>query len=362
MYGPIIKMMRKGGFVACTDVDEAKAKAFADEYGVERVYASIADLLRDPGVRGVVLATPPFLHAEHTELAARAGKHVFCEKPMARTVSECDEMIGSCEGAGVILAIGQMRRFHKVNRLAKRLIDEGRLGRVFLVRMEWDDPDASGANSNKGYRASFASMGGILQDRAPHTVDLACWWIGSPPASVSAAVRSIAGSRFNEDMVSCTVEHENGAISVFNSTSVSNTPWREEHRIYGTKGTLVITADRLPSISIEPPRMLLYTNGRGRGNCDISDVTPYNELANTDDEQAAHNQYLLELEDFAEAIARGTQPGVGGAEGRLPVEVTNAAYISASTGRKVPLPLTETMDYEGFFRGLLSQPGNHIDG
>lgn len=93
MYGPVIRFMQKGRFIACADVDEAKAKAFANEYGIPRVYGDVAEVLRDTDVRGVVLATPPSLHPQHTVMAARAGKHVFCEKPMARTMVDCHRLI-----------------------------------------------------------------------------------------------------------------------------------------------------------------------------------------------------------------------------------------------------------------------------
>lgn len=269
-------------------------------------------------------------------------------------------MIEACRAGGVILAIGHMRRFNKAFRLAKRLISDGALGQIALIRSQWDDPDPAGYYTNRGYRASVSSLGGLFQDRGTHVSDLATWWTDSAPTTVSACIRAIAKARVNEDMVCCTIEYRNGAISTFESTSISNTPWREEHRIFGTDGTLVIRAERLPSISTEPPRMLLYRNARKRGNCEIADVTPYNELSNIDDEQAAHNNYLLELEDFAGSVAEGRSPEVSGVEGRSAIEVVNAAYISAARAEKVSIPLEEAVDLQDLFRRLVEQPGNHI--
>ena len=104
------------------------AEPFAREVGARRWFPSWRDLVADPEIDAVYVATPVRFHAEQTIAAAAAGKHVLCEKPMAMDVAECDRMIAACQAAGVTLGIAYYRRFYPVVARVKQLIDAGEIG------------------------------------------------------------------------------------------------------------------------------------------------------------------------------------------------------------------------------------------
>ena len=107
---------RKCEFVAVARAHAAQAEAFAAEFGAATSYADWRDMIVDPAVDAVYVATPVHLHAEQTIAAAEAGKHVLCEKPMALDVAECDRMIAACRAHGVRLGIAYYRHFYPVVR------------------------------------------------------------------------------------------------------------------------------------------------------------------------------------------------------------------------------------------------------
>ena len=117
----------------CDPVEES-LKAAQLETGVEKVYTDYRDALADPEIDAVVIVTPTGLHREIVVAAANAGKHVFCEKPMATDANECDEMIEACRKNNVKLQLGFMRRFDKSFRRGKEIIDSGKIGDVTLVK------------------------------------------------------------------------------------------------------------------------------------------------------------------------------------------------------------------------------------
>ena len=112
MYMPMFRYLDNGEFVAAVDIAKEKAEKARDVYGAKRAYTSIDEMLLDAEIDGVIVATPHYLHAEHVVKIAEAGKHVLCEKPMARTIDECDRMIDASERNGLILMPAHMKRFN----------------------------------------------------------------------------------------------------------------------------------------------------------------------------------------------------------------------------------------------------------
>ena len=117
MYMPMFRYLENGEFIAAVDIIREKAERARDLYGAKAVYASIDEMLLDDRIDGVIIVTPHDLHAEHAVKIAAAGKHVLCEKPMARTIEECDRMIEACERNSVMLMPAHMKRFNRCFRL-----------------------------------------------------------------------------------------------------------------------------------------------------------------------------------------------------------------------------------------------------
>ena len=137
-------------FVAVARADASRAAEFADEFGAARSYADWHDLIVDPDVHAVYVATPVHLHAEQTIAAAEAGKHVLCEKPMALDVAGCDRMIAACRANDVRLGVAYYRHFYPVVLRIKDLLAAGEIGDPVYAQInafEWvdlpaDDPRA----------------------------------------------------------------------------------------------------------------------------------------------------------------------------------------------------------------------------
>src|SRR5579883_2066341 len=163
--------------VVVCDADRNRAAAAQQRYRVPAVATDYREALSVPGVDAVAICTPPASHCEIATAAARRGKHVLLEKPMARNVAECDEIAAAARQHGIALMVGHEKRFHLACDRIRRLIAEGTLGRVFYLDVHW------GASVKlaperlipEGYRESYAWRwtdptvgGGILQDHLPN--------------------------------------------------------------------------------------------------------------------------------------------------------------------------------------------------
>ena len=136
-FAPSLCNSEEAELVAVCRRDKGKARNFAEQFGGCSHYDSAEDLLADEEVEAVVVATPTDTHRDYTVLAAERGKHVICEKPMARDAAECRQMVEACQKAGVKLAVAYRRRLFPQVLKAKALIAEGRIGRVVSVRTHY---------------------------------------------------------------------------------------------------------------------------------------------------------------------------------------------------------------------------------
>ena len=137
---PAIKEAKDTQLVAVLSRDRARATAFAEDHGIERSYDSLDELLRDPEVDVVYVASPNAHHALQTIKAAEAGKHVFCEKPMASTLGECRSMVEACEKHGVKLGLGLQFRQHPAHRKAREIVASGELGQLVFANAQVELP------------------------------------------------------------------------------------------------------------------------------------------------------------------------------------------------------------------------------
>ena len=357
MYGPILRYLTKGKVVAAVDPDRNKAQWAHDFYGVPEVYESLDEMLSRTRVDAALVASPVFAHRDNVVDLARAGVHVMCEKPMARTIEECDTMAQACQEAGVVLLIAFMKRYNKCFLKATEMIQAGELGDVYQVRAEWSFyhptlPGPREGNARPNWRSSLGAWGGAFQDHGSHTIDLARWWLGDVE-SVNGEIRILdRDHRQVEDYVVAMLRHKSGGVSIHHQTHLRQGGHLEYYEISGTRGRLEIFHD-LPSpsfISMEPFRMFLWTELSRR-----EEVTPINH-PNRDIEQMRNLQYLKELEHFCDCVRNGTAPRTTAAEGRAAIEAITAAYISSWKDRRVCLPLKETPDLEAGFKAMLETP------
>jgi predicted dehydrogenase len=166
---------------AVADIDADRARRLAGQLGVGQWHDNPEDLLARSGVRAVVIATPSHSHREQVTLAARAGKDILCEKPLALTLEDTDRAIAEASRAGVRLQVGFMRRTQRAYREVHEAIRRGWLGRPVLFRSTQRDPDAPPAAF-----CDPAVSGGIFVDMGIHEFDLARWLLEDEVESVHA--------------------------------------------------------------------------------------------------------------------------------------------------------------------------------
>ena len=154
----------------------AEAEPLAAELGA-RIAPDALSLCASDDVDLVVVASPTYRHAEHVIAAAQAGKHVFCEKPIARTLDDARTMVRACGEAGVQLAIGHVVRFFPEYRRAKELLDSGALGRAALATLTRGTVSVGAA---RAWYLDPAKSGGVVLDLMLHDLDVIRWWFGEP--------------------------------------------------------------------------------------------------------------------------------------------------------------------------------------
>ncbi len=312
--------------VAVVDRDPDRLCAFADQEGV-RCYHDYEEFLRCDDVDVVAICTPHDLHLPMTVAAAAAGKHVLCEKPMARSVAECDEMIAACEQAGVSLGVVFQSRFERLTRALKAGIEAGELGRLL-----WCSANTVWFRSDEYYRSApwrgtwAHEGGGVLINQAIHTLD-ALLWTGGTPARVTARMGTLNHAIEVEDAAGALLEYPDGRLGLVQAMTIAYPGYPERLEFYGTRGTAVFHKGqarlewRLSDPKVDRMDEAEVSSGASRP-MDIS--------------AAGH---IALYHDFVSALAEGRSPLIDGAEGRRSVELVEAIYRSARTGAPVDLPV-----------------------
>ncbi len=342
MYQPAVKHVPGLQIVAAADPNPNALQNAREQLGAEQLFASVAEMLRSVKLDGVIVASPPFCHLEHTRAAAAAGLPVLSEKPMARTVAEAQAMVEACRQAGVLLMVGFNRRFLSPLWTATEMIRAGELGEIFATECIW----TSWTLQPSGWRDTAQCLGGVFQDHGSHSIDLAAQWLGSPAQSVFAHAQRI-GPREVEDHMTALVTHANGRTSLHVHSRASHRPVSEVYRICGTKGTLEL--DYTGDWAFLAPgswRMELFRDGQAKPLA-LTSRRPNDELAGVIADGAYG--YYAELKLFAEAIRAGqTSASPSGEEGAATVAAVSAAFLSASEHRVVPVAEAGRFDEQAF--------------
>ena len=297
-----------------------KARAVAAAYGVEprSVYSyDDFDRIRDnPDVQVVYVILPNALHRDWTIRAARAGKHVFCEKPMAVTPEDCRAMIGACREAGRKLMVAYRAQFEPHSMLARQMIREGRIGTVRSVSgehgrmLELDKP-----RDQWRARRELAG-GGSLYDIGIYNINSARFLLGEEPVEVTATLRDPDDPRVSVEVnVDWTMRFASGTRAVFNSSyGYKNT---KRLQVMGTEGTIELD----PATEYYGNRLLL----KKEQSVEQREIRPT-------------NQFAAEMDHFAECVMRNRTPQTPGEEGLRDVQIMQAIYEAARTGRPVAVP------------------------
>jgi len=238
--------------VAVCDIDEDAARTAAAQYDVPAVYTDWRDLVADDDVDAVAVLLPHHLHREPAVAAARAGKHVLCEKPMATALADCDAMIAAADEAGAVLMIAQILRFRPANIRARELIADGAIGEVRNVLRRR-------LGKSEDFRSEWArhpeqAGGWVLYGYGSHEVDMILWLTGSEAGEVFAQARR--NNDYWNDVDEITVQMALSAGGMATYQHSLNCPWGAwECLVIGTEGAMMVdsAAVRLADRVIDAP-------------------------------------------------------------------------------------------------------------
>jgi predicted dehydrogenase len=297
-------------------VDVEKARKLAHQYDLA-LFGSYEELLQQVDV--VDICTPTHLHHAHVLQAAAAGKHIICEKPLALTVAEAQEMVTVCEKAGVKLLVAHVVRFFPEYAQAKFAVDRGEIGNVAVVRLTRASFQPKMAEGN--WFLDFSKSGGMLLDLMIHDFDYARWVAGEVESVFAKSVRSAAPDSPNDYGIAI-LRHTNGAISNVEGGWAYPPPmFRTALEIAGDAGLIEHPAEGSKPLGV----YLKQTPGS-----DSPDVgLPMSPLL--------EDPYTTQVKHFHDVLTKGIPSRVTAQDGLAAVKIARAAIMSAQTGRQVKL-------------------------
>jgi len=312
---------------AVCDIVSERATEAGNRYSVP-AFESFDEMLASVQCDAVALCTPSGLHPKQGIVAARAGKHVICEKPMAISLQDADALVRECDAAGVQLFVVKQNRLNPAIQLLRRAIDRGRFGRIYLANttVRWTRPQEY--YDQAPWRGTWELDGGAIMNQASHYVDLIQWLVG-PVESVIAKTATLARRIEAEDTGIAVLKFRSGALGVIEVTMLTYPRNLEGSiTILGEKGTVKVGGTAVN-------RVEQWT---------FSDYDDDDKLV----ESAATNPptvYGFGHEGYYRnvlAVLRGrARAETDGRAGRKSLELILGIYESAKTGREVPIPLTQ---------------------
>jgi predicted dehydrogenase len=298
----------KIGFVAAVTRDPAAKQALADRFGL-KLTTRYADVLADPAIDAVVLATPHSRHAAEIAAAAKAGKHVFVEKPFTLTRADAEAAIAACRAAGITLAVGFNRRHAPAYADMVRRISAGEIGTLRHIEGQFSGP-ASYQTEPGNWRSNPAeSPGGAMTARGVHVVD-GMVHIAGLAETVFAFSERLQHTIDVDDTTACALRFAGGVTGLLGTLHAASRFWRIH--VFGAKGALEI---------------------RSETELEASDLEGKIERTT----YPAVDKERAELEAFADAAAQGVKFVIAPEEIVNTVAVTEAIVVSARSGKAVAI-------------------------
>ena len=300
------------GFTAETNDEASKLAA---QYKAS-VYASLDEMLPDVDV--VDICSPTHLHHAMALKAAEAGKHVVCEKPLARTTEQAQEIVAACKQAGVQLLVAHVVRFFPEYAIARAAVEGGQIGKPGVIRLHRGSYRPKKPAGN--WFLDEEKSGGILMDLMIHDYDYACWVAGDVE-SVSARRVTEAHPHAPVDYGLVILGHRSGALSHISGAWAYPPPtFRTKLEIAGDRGLIEFDSD-----STAPIQNLML-----RSQADAPDVA-------LPSSPVSESPYTTQIKEFYRALANGETPRVTANDGLRAVQIAEAAIESAHSGQPVTL-------------------------
>lgn len=316
--------------VCCFDHSAEGANQFASEFSAT-AYDDLTTMLAHPGLEIVTIATPSGAHLEPCLQAAKAGKHVVCEKPLEVTLEKIDQMIEACNKAGVTLAGIFDRRFNPAVESLKNAVDQGRFGKVVSCSAAIKWYRSQEYYDQAAWRGTWAlDGGGALMNQSVHTLDKLLLFGGEVESLVAETALMTHQNIEVEDNAIAMLKFKNGALGVIEA---STSCWASE----GNPATVTICGDKGTAVLADEDFQVW----------DFADSRPEDEaikaqlfkgtkpsLGGNDPAAISHRGHRKNLEDVIQAIQEGREPEVSAHVARKPVALVRAIYESAQNESK----------------------------
>lgn len=302
-----------GRLVGACSADPQGLARFTSRHG-GRAYPGITELLADPGIDAVVIATPHHLHEAHALAASAAGKHILLEKPMAPSRSACERIIAAAAKNGIVLTIGLTQRFAAPVIAAKAMLDSGELGAVRYARAAmlklWMEPN------RQAWHLDPACDGGMLFTAGIHALDSLLWLVGEPASSIYAVVTTRFHDMPVDDLAEMIIRFRSGAIG-----SVTSLAYRDG----APSGGIDLVCDR-GTMNVDPGRGVRV----GQGGV-------WREVKLQQSDDVMRDALAEEWRAFRRAIITGETPVADGDAGRDVVACIEAAFESSRRSREIEI-------------------------
>ncbi len=328
--------------VAAADVSEDALAAAQRDFGIPRVFRDYHEMLRLDSVDAVSVCASNPIHHPATLAALAAGKHVFCEKPLALNADDAREMVEAAEAADRILSVDFQSRFIPQAVALKRIIQRGDLGEVYFVRAAWNRRRGFAPRTKGAFHSKALNGGGALIDVGVHVIDTALWLMGGPsPVSVSGATYLKIGNQADggynpwgpwnheemdvDDFAMAMVRCDSGATLSLECSWALNIVDDEYHRIW-------VAGDRAGA------EVILGRSGESGPLLRIltAESDSWVDRVHQNFPPTPWPQHAA-IADFVRAVREGGQPRSTGQDGLRVQQVVDAIYASADSGREVRL-------------------------
>lgn len=291
-------------------------KAWAAELGVEKCYDDPTAIIEDENIDAVFICTSTSAHADLIIQAAKAGKHIFCEKPIDTDLNKIQEALDAVKEAGVKLQVGFVRRFDHNHKMVRDTVASGRLGKPHIVKVTSRDPDHQSMEYIK-------TSGGIYMDMSIHDFDMVRYLSGSEVTEVMAYGAELSGAGYSEfadvDTTIIMMKFENGALGVIDNSRAAHYGYDQRTEVHCDKGCVQVSND------FNNTSMISTAEGVELAKPTWFFLERYN------------NAFIAEAKEFMNAVLNDTETLVGGIDGLAPVKIALAAAKSLKEGRPVKM-------------------------
>ena len=310
--------VKNAELVALCDPFEQSLAAAAEEIPVRYTYSDYRDAMANPEIDAVIVVTPTGLHRDIVVAAAEAGKHVFCEKPMADSEEECDEMILACRKNNVKLQLGFMRRFDKNFRRGKEILKEGKIGKATFIRS-----NTYGPSEPQEWMYDVHKSYGPIGEVNSHDFDTVRWYAESEVRRLRAIGHNFRSpekaGEYPDYYDTCGVllEFENGIIGMVSGAQYVRYGYDSRAEILGTEGIIKVGTQKADSVETVISDQ----------ECMTDSITSWRTLF--------EDAYTAEAIAFTQCILEDTEPEVTGHDGKMALRIVNAGLESILTGREI---------------------------